>query len=142
MPITLPTLYQQGKVCTKCGKEKPHSDYSKHKQQKSGLHPRCKECRKEEHRLARKQPGHQAKARVNHLRNKYGLTLEQYDAMLLAQAGLCKICGNAEAHHVDHCHQSGKVRGLLCINCNHGIGKFKDNPQLLRTAATYLEESK
>jgi hypothetical protein len=141
MQNTLPTLYQQTKVCTKCGVDKALTEYSKHKQQRNGLHPRCKACRKEEYRLARQKEGHQARARAHHLRRKYGINASEYDVLLAAQNGCCAIC-NSTSHtplHVDHCHRTEKVRGLLCMNCNHAIGKFKDNPALLRSAADYLE---
>lgn len=79
---------------------------------------------------------------------KYGITREQFDKILLEQNGVCRICLKAETmkngHNtimslaVDHNHETGKVRGLLCINCNQGIGKFKDNPVLLQRALEYL----
>lgn len=76
-----------------------------------------------------------------HLRRRFGLTLEQWDAMLVAQNGSCKLCRIPFKHnpHVDHCHVTGVVRGLLCHHCNTGIGNLRDDPQLLREAAAYLE---
>lgn len=90
-------------------------------------------------------------ANINRLRDmeyqrKYGITLAEYDFMAAAQCGKCAICGIDESGvkhgrlHVDHCHETNKVRGLLCNNCNHGLGKFKDNPKLLSEAIKYLEE--
>lgn len=74
---------------------------------------------------------------------EYGLTVEQLRALLARRA--CDICGEAfsstKHRHVDHNHETGKARGLLCSNCNHAIGKMKDNPELLRKAAAYLEMS-
>lgn len=72
---------------------------------------------------------------------KYGLTLEQYHAMLQAQDGRCHICKElfGTLIHVDHDHQNGAVRGLLCHKCNVGLGHFRDDPELLRAAAAYLE---
>jgi hypothetical protein len=75
-----------------------------------------------------------------YLREKYGLTLEQYDEMLERQGGGCAICGKPPgdiALHVDHCHETGRVRGLLCFACNAGLGQFKHDPELLVAAATY-----
>jgi hypothetical protein len=65
--------------------------------------------------------------------------------MLSEQSGVCKICGEPcptykHALAVDHNHTTGKVRGLLCNNCNNGLGRFRDNPQYLRAAADYLEK--
>ncbi len=73
---------------------------------------------------------------------RYGLTIESYDALHAAQGGRCAICGMACASgfrlSVDHCHASGKVRGLLCSACNLGLGKFKDDARRLQAAAEYL----
>jgi hypothetical protein len=87
------------------------------------------------------------KLRARHLRKSYGLPLEVYDEMLKAQNGVCVICrgpgtlqnGKRASLVVDHCHKTGKVRGLLCHNCNVGIGNLRDDPELLRTALAYLE---
>ena len=84
-------------------------------------------------------------ARMSHLK-RYGLTREQYEAMLAAQHGGCAVCGgtngssrNRKLLCVDHCHHTGKVRGLLCDNCNRGIGALKDDLGLVRKALLYLE---
>ena len=78
------------------------------------------------------------------LRKNYGITLAQYDQMLLTQRNGCLICGKSPEENgrrlaVDHDHASGMVRGLLCSNCNSALGKFQDDPVLLRAAAEYLE---
>lgn len=76
---------------------------------------------------------------------QFGLTQLQYEAMLLAQGGGCAICGRPPRAsypgtlHVDHCHDTGRVRGLLCQVCNLSLGKFNHDPDLLRRAAEYLE---
>lgn len=74
----------------------------------------------------------------------YGITLEQYDEMLEAQGGVCRICGGTNPEgkrlHVDHGHDSGLVRGLLCNGCNTGLGLFKENVASLAAAIVYLEE--
>jgi hypothetical protein len=83
----------------------------------------CKNCRKERKLIAH-----------------YGLTLLEFTAMQAEQKGLCKMnCGKLGTN-VDHCHSTGKVRGLLCSNCNTGLGLFNDNPELLRLAAHYVEK--
>lgn len=81
-----------------------------------------------------------------HSRHKrqYGLTLEQRNAMLLAQDNVCAGCSSPEAGgrhgwHMDHCHTTGKVRGLLCNGCNLALGHVKDNPHRLRELAAYVE---
>ena len=60
--------------------------------------------------------------------------------MLAEQDGLCAICRTAAAVHVDHDHETGAVRSLLCFNCNGGLGQFRDDPVVLRAAADYVEE--
>lgn len=79
---------------------------------------------------------------------RYGLTVEQHDAMLAAQNGLCAICGSppnpkgiraASRLHVDHNHTTGAVRELLCNGCNLGVGYFRENPALMRASAEYVE---
>jgi hypothetical protein len=75
----------------------------------------------------------------------YGITPEQYSGMLAAQGGRCAVCrsdqwpGKGSSPHVDHDHATGKVRALLCTNCNNGLGSFGDDPARLRAAAAYLE---
>lgn len=83
-----------------------------------------------------------ARARRVARKTKYGLTLAQFDAMLVAQGFECAICStpltDGRRTSVDHCHATGKVRGLLCGHCNSGLGFFKDSPDKLFAAATYL----
>ncbi|MGW1805885.1 endonuclease VII domain-containing protein [Streptomyces sp. NPDC002078] len=59
--------------------------------------------------------------------------------MIASQRGLCAICLAAPAVHVDHCHNTGRVRGVLCFNCNSGLGLLRDDPDAVRRAAAYLE---
>ena len=73
------------------------------------------------------------------LQRRYGITQEQVDTMLDEQGDLCAICRAKPAKHVDHCHQTGIVRGLLCFGCNRGLGKASDDPALLRRGLSYLE---
>jgi hypothetical protein len=80
--------------------------------------------------------------RAYQLRRKFGMTVAEYDAMLVRQCGRCALCGkepNGKALAVDHCHTTGVNRGLLCGNCNQGIGKLHDDPDFIRLAATYLD---
>lgn len=90
--------------------------------------------------------GGSARSRRRYLRSRgrhakrYGLSTAQFDAFVLGQEGRCAIC-RAELRklNVDHCHDSERVRGLLCTTCNTGLGKFGDDPTVLRRAAAYLE---
>lgn len=78
------------------------------------------------------------------LRNKYGVTAEQHAELLDVQRGRCAICRRERQQHfalaIDHCHDTGTIRGLLCSSCNNGLGRFKDDPALLRSAAAYIEK--
>jgi hypothetical protein len=78
------------------------------------------------------------------LRKKYNLSLEDYEAMLLRQGGRCAICRDLPTDQklaVDHCHATGKVRGLLCSVCNLSLGGFRDNIRSLQEAIKYLRRA-
>jgi hypothetical protein len=79
------------------------------------------------------------KARKARLARDHGLTVEEYDAIEAAQDGRCAICRQDKPLVVDHCHESGKVRGLLCHLCNRAIGFLGDDPIIVGQAAAYLE---
>lgn len=78
------------------------------------------------------------------LQARYGITIERYRELLEEQGGCCAICratevgSNVKRWHLDHCHATGKVRGLLCHRCNMGLGYFRDDPALLAEAIKYL----
>lgn len=81
--------------------------------------------------------------REKNLRRKFGIGIIDYDAMFVAQKGRCAICntpnpGGNGSFHVDHNHNTGQIRGLLCWLCNTGLGQFQDDPKRLRVAARYL----
>lgn len=94
---------------------------------------------------------HPERTQEVNLRKTHGISVAEYTAILETQNGLCAICGKQETSYVrrhkiirrlavDHCHDTGKIRGLLCTTCNQGIGSFNDDPRLLRKAAQYLEQ--
>ena len=81
------------------------------------------------------------------LKKSFGITIEQFDEMLRSQGFACAICGNGKpggvgTFHVDHCHETKKVRGLLCHHCNTALGLFKDNLVILRSAMRYLKKAR
>lgn len=81
--------------------------------------------------------------RKHHLRTKYGITPQQYDLMLSQQKGGCAACGGPpgkRALHVDHCHETGLVRGLLCVGCNTALGALKESALRMRALETYINQ--
>ena len=79
----------------------------------------------------------EARAHASRL-GTYDLSRSGYDALVERSGGMCEICQTKEAVHIDHCHDTEAVRGLLCQQCNHGLGNFKDNVALLNRASEYL----
>lgn len=118
----------KSKSCTNCNTEKDITAFHKNCGNLDGYAYHCKACRKQES-----------------LR-QYGLTLESYDKLLQEQNGVCKICytndprgqSTAGRFYVDHNHKTGKVRGLLCNDCNTAIGLLKDSPLITNNALQYL----
>jgi hypothetical protein len=109
---------------------------------------RNKEHRNHRHRLRiAADPDYRKKRkawlRANALKSTYGITLEQYDAMVKEQGGVCAICGERPEEHlcVDHSHATGKIRGLLCRRCNSGLGCYNDDLRLTMGASAYLRRA-
>lgn len=149
-------------MCRKCKEEKPLSEFGANKRYEGGLERRCKEClrgmrqdaydrnpelyrqaanRKRKYRREPGGPDSPEGRRRRHLQEAYGITPEDEKRLLESQGGLCPICGSP-AQVVDHCHTTGRVRGLLCQKCNRGLGHFIDNPVMLVRALEYLTQSR
>ena len=134
------------KTCTKCGATKDITEFYKRggKQSPNSRKNHCKECDKK--RLAENYDS--IKYREQHLQRSYGITLNEYNQMLLDQNHQCAVCGTTEpgGKHgkfmVDHCHTTGRVRGLLCKRCNIALGEVEDNTQVLQSMIEYLQISK
>ena len=142
----MPTM----KMCTVCKVAKPFEDfydsYKAKKQRdvanKKYLHSRCKECDHARNKVYIK--NNKAKiskqSLISHRRREYGLTEEEYNNMILSQNNLCAICNKPsdKTLHIDHDHATGMVRGLLCHNCNTGIGMLQEDLIILNRAIEYL----
>ncbi|GAA4148532.1 endonuclease VII domain-containing protein [Actinomadura keratinilytica] len=125
------------KYCPRCKETKPVEGFGRNRAEKSGLAAYCKPCHNAAmSEIKRRNHGSQ---RGYLLKLRYGLTEEQVEQMKTRQGGICVICLQNAARHVDHDHMTGLVRHLLCFKCNGGIGQFEDDPQLMRDAALYLE---
>lgn len=128
-------------VCTMCNLDKPVEAFSAHKLGRNGRDAQCKECRTVVRREQRKDPNRWSLEKRRDTARRYGITLAEYDAMVAAHDGKCDICGEGpgeKGFHLDHCHKTGEVRGLLCGKCNVGLGHFRDDPTLLIAATLYL----
>jgi hypothetical protein len=94
----------------------------------------------------RNRPERKRAMRDLYYRRTYGISADEVDAMLEGQGGGCAICGQRPDRpaslHLDHDHLTGTLRGILCIDCNHGIGKLRDDPELLARAIGYLRRTR
>lgn len=122
------------KTCKRCSEDKPVEEFSRNRVRKDGRNDWCKKCVQTWKRAKKKaDPDMERRVKVKQL---YGLTLAEYEAIMAAG---CAICAGA-GQHLDHDHVSGKPRAALCQNCNLMLGQARDNPTVLRAAADYLEE--
>lgn len=123
------------KVCPGCEEDKPIDQYTN-----PWVHY-CRPCTNAKARERYIAKGGSDFAYAQSLKYNYSLTMEEYQVRVKAQGGRCAICGEESDRrlHVDHNHETGAVRDLLCEWCNHAIGKAKDDPARLRAMADYLE---
>ena len=121
------------KTCSMCGDRLPINDFYTNKKLTSSIGSLCGNCRR-----ITKQTG----MPYGSSRASLGIDAIKYQAMLMTQCGRCAICDEVPTHslHVDHDHKSGKIRGLLCRNCNLMIGLAKDSRIILKSATHYLSE--
>lgn len=134
------------KECARCHEVKAAEEFYKNRAMASGLTSYCKRCNSESGKVQYKRSQQRVQIRNRQrLLSTYGLTTESYNELLHAQQLCCAICGTQQSGHtnteklsVDHDHDTGKVRGLLCHRCNRGLGHFSDDPALLEAAIHYL----
>jgi Recombination endonuclease VII len=127
------------KVCQHCKAEKPESEFYRDSSRWDKLNHQCKDCSKE--KLRRWHDANPERTRQYSFKAKYGMEPGEYDKMFKRQNGVCLICLEEDELFVDHCHETMKIRGLLCRGCNSGIGFMKDNVDIVRRAVTYLEDA-
>lgn len=124
------------KQCNTCNEEKPVTEfYRRSPAAGGGYEAFCKECKKQKYQRDRA---------WEHLKERYGITKQDYYNILETQNGQCGICGcdsGDSKFHVDHCHETGKVRGLLCQKCNCGLGLLGDTVEGLMKALNYMENN-
>lgn len=140
----------EAKVCTVCGETRPLTDYWLQERGVFGRHSHCKYCRAAYRReYARDYPQiAREQQRKTKMKQNYGLTPEAYEAMLAGQGGGCAICGFPPPEDrrlfldIDHDHETGAVRGLLCNRCNTMLGQSRDNPERLEAGAEYLRRQR
>lgn len=138
-------------ICHSCGEAKPPDAFYPHKTNARGRQYWCMDCHRIKRRERAKIPQDPRLTRKYSLWSAYRITPEQYDAMYERQKGQCLICkdgkepwapGGIKARNrflvVDHDHSTGDVRGLLCQQCNFGIGQFREDPVIMFAAAGYL----
>lgn len=136
------------KVCPKCQKLKEPKEFHKDPRNKTGLTSWCNVCRRAANKKWRENNPDRVRdsARRTNLKRIYGITLEEFNSLLKEQNNQCCICktknpkGKGDRFHVDHCHTTGKVRGLLCGKCNCAIGLLNEDINLFLSAKEYLEK--
>lgn len=137
------------KQCIKCKQWKAKSCFSPSKEGKYGLQSRCKKCRNIEQKIKRGTQEGKRAFRKSVLKCKYNVALKQYNKMFEEQKGVCAVCRKPETAQVgktirclcvDHNHKTGKIRGLLCRNCNVVLGVVKEDKERLLQLALYLEQ--
>lgn len=135
------------KTCSRCGVEKALVEFRKHKGTKSGYGAQCAPCWND-YKIQWRKNNRDKQVQQNHRERlkRYGLTQEEFDLLSKEQGGLCPICltdqgtdGDGE-WSIDHCHETGRVRGLLCGQCNRAIGLLRDDTASLARAIAYLEK--
>lgn len=150
-------------ICTRCKIDKDYSFFEKFPRNKSGYASHCRSCKNEAAKKRAKLPKNKEKGRIrssiyrkqnpeafklgvklsSYKKQGIKITKEEYKNLYDMQNGYCAICGNHRSYQkkdlsLDHCHNTKKVRGFLCDNCNTGIGKFKDNIDIMLKAIQYI----
>lgn len=137
-------------TCTKCGRHRPKDlfySYTEKGHRRLRYRPKCKQCTYAEQAFRQRgnSPDQKRRDRDRWLRRKYGISLVEYEFLLECQGGRCGICGTDRpggptpdsAFHVDHDHETKRVRGLLCRSCNTALGLLKEDPAIIASLLAY-----
>lgn len=153
-PSRQPARLFSMRICVTCGTELPLSDFGRNARCADGIHRTCKPCvnrhrrntyranrereLQKQHQYYKEHPNRRRATRIKHL---YGIEYSEYERLRELQQGCCAVCGTAPDRdlHVDHCHTTGRVRGLLCGGCNRALGIMHDDPACIRRLALYAE---
>lgn len=140
------------KTCITCNISKQIFLFHKNPKMKDGRINECKQCHHLRLKISRKDPTKKAKfkqyQRNSAIKRRYGITTKQFEEMVKLQNNRCVICGNQPVPdgayqnsklHIDHCHKTNKIRGLLCHLCNRGIGLFRERIDIIEKALKYLK---
>jgi Recombination endonuclease VII len=150
------------KTCSKCKKLKLYQEFQKDSRAASGLSSKCKECIKEKRQKRKEHDKAYWKKYANKnveklkqrdrkysLKRKFNMTIEEYNTLLKTQNNQCAIVGckkqrssNGKRLAVDHCHKTGKIRGLLCNECNTSLGLLRENTEIILGLIHYLNSKK
>lgn len=138
------------KYCSRGKHEVPVTTFAKSSREKDGLQQWCTSCKSEQQRQRKSKYDKERYKKLSEqvygisIKRQYGISLEEYNTLLQAQNNVCAICGSScptkKRLAVDHCHSTGKVRGLLCMPCNRALGLFKDNSEIVENALSYLRK--
>ena len=139
------------KRCCTCKQDRPESEFWKDAHKRDGLASQCVSCVKKYretkgYRISKSAHDKRLYEKVKSERREYfiqktyGITQKEYELLLSKQGGLCAICRKPNKLNIDHDHETGKVRGLLCSTCNMMLGHAHDSPLLLEAGIRYLQE--
>lgn len=127
------------KRCPDCKEWKAPEEFPRNRNSKDGRHPYCRPCHNTRGRESRQRL--YGGSRQYHLKRRYGIGAAEVDELIRGQGGVCPICGRPDPEHVDHDHRTGRVRGVLCFNCNGGLGQFSDDIDRPVQAGAYLDRA-
>lgn len=130
-----------GKKCTKCGVWKPHGNFSVRPQSADGLNYHCNHCRNEQRKKWGKETGYKTQPTKW---AKFKLTEEQYNQYFVDAGHKCSCCGATSQERrlcLDHCHATGKIRGVLCNNCNTALGLVHESTDVLYNLIKYIGDT-